>query len=252
MREQVFNIIVYLWIALAISVVPLGLVITAPYGRHRSHKWGPGIDNRAGWIIMEAASPIAFAGTMLACGGPSSPPVWLFLALWIAHYINRTLVYPMRIRTSGKFIPLAIVIASIGFNAINGWLNGYYLASPWASYPGTWFADPKFIVGLAIFVAGAAINLWADNRLIALRRNSDTGYLLPRGGLFELVSCPNHLGEIVEWAGFALMCWNLPAASFAIWTAANLGPRALSHHRWYKRQFPDYPASRSALVPFLL
>jgi steroid 5-alpha reductase family enzyme len=103
-----------------------------------------------------------------------------------------------------------------------------------------------------VFVAGAAINLWSDNRLIALRADGNQGYAIPRGGLFERVSCPNHLGEIIEWWGFALMCWNLPALSFAVWTAANLIPRALSHQAWYRRTFADYPAGRKAVIPAVL
>jgi protein-S-isoprenylcysteine O-methyltransferase Ste14 len=66
------------------------------------------------------------------------------------------------------------------------------------------------------------------------------------------VSCPNYLGEIVEWTGFALLTWSLPAVSFAAWTVANLVPRALAHHRWYRERFPDYPRRRKALIPGLL
>jgi hypothetical protein len=35
-------------------------------------------------------------------------------------------------------------------------------------------------------------------------------------------------GEIIEWTGYAIACWSLPAAAFAIMTFCNLGPRA--HH----------------------
>ena len=48
------------------------------------------------------------------------------------------------------------------------------------------------------------------------------------------------------------MCWNLPALSFAVWTFANLVPRAVSHHKWYRRTFPDYPPARRAVIPALL
>ena len=51
------------------------------------------------------------------------------------------------------------------------------------------------------------------------------------GGMFEWVSCANFLGEIVEWTGFAVACWSLPAAVFALMTACNLAPRAIHHHR---------------------
>jgi hypothetical protein len=33
---------------------------------------------------------------------------------------------------------------------------------------------------------------------------------------------------------------------------ANLLPRALAHHRWYKQRFPEYPSERKAIFPFLL
>ena len=66
------------------------------------------------------------------------------------------------------------------------------------------------------------------------------------------MSCPNYLGEIVEWIGWAILTWSLAGASFAVWTAANLAPRALSNHRWYREQFTDYPPARRALIPFVL
>ena len=99
---------------------------------------------------------------------------------------------------------------------------------------------------------GLVINWTADARLFSLPRGRDGGYTIPRGGLYELVSCPNYLGELLEWAGFALAAGSLAGASFFVWSAANLLPRALAHHAWYRSQFPDYPPSRKALVPFLV
>jgi hypothetical protein len=70
--------------------------------------------------------------------------------------------------------------------------------------------------------------------------------------MFRLISCPNLFGELIEWFGFALLCWNLPALTFFIWTAANLIPRAISHHQWYRKKFNDYPSERKAIIPFLV
>ena len=50
----------------------------------------------------------------------------------------------------------------------------------------------------------------------------------------------------------AIACWSLPALSFFLFTVANLGPRAIHYHRWYREQFADYPPQRKALLPFLL
>jgi hypothetical protein len=201
---------------------------------------------------MEFVSLVVFGGLFLSGATHKSAPMWIFFALWIAHYANRSLIFPWRVRTAGKTIPLAIVASAIGFNVVNAGLNGYYLGWLAPTYPLSWLGDPRFICGIALFFFGAATNIWADDKLIALRRDGTAEYSVPCGGLFEYVSCPNLLGEILEWFGFALMCWNLPALSFAIWTAANLIPRAISHHRWYRHRFADYPKRRNAIFPGVL
>jgi len=76
-------------------------------------------------------------------------------------------------------------------------------------------------------------------------------YGVPRGGVFGLVSCANYFGEIVEWFGWAALTWSVAGLSFAVWTAANLIPRAYAHHRWYHHTFAHYPRRRKAIIPFL-
>ena len=88
--------------------------------------------------------------------------------------------------------------------------------------------------------------------LFNLRKNGSSEYAIPHGFLFEKVSCPNHFGEILEWTGYALMSYNVAALAFAVWTAANLVPRALAHHKWYLSYFSDYPKNRKAVFPGLL
>lgn len=249
----VFDIVVLCWIALAIVLFPVQLIVTAPYGRHVREGWGPRIPNRLGWFAMETVSLVTFGALFLSGPTPKSFPMWFFFAFWMAHYANRSLLFPWRVHTTGKTIPLLIVASAATFNIVNAGLNGYYLGTLAKTYPDRWLGDARFVGGALIFLSGAALNLWSDNRLIALRRcGIPTDYVIPRGGPFELVSCPNHLGEIVQWSGFAILCWNLPALSFAVWTAANLIPRSLSHHRWYRQRFPEYPRGRRAVIPFVL
>jgi 3-oxo-5-alpha-steroid 4-dehydrogenase 1 len=70
--------------------------------------------------------------------------------------------------------------------------------------------------------------------------------------MFRYVSSANYTGEIILWCGWAMMSWTLAGLTFAIFTISNLAPRALSHHRWYRDTFPDYPKDRKALIPGLL
>jgi protein-S-isoprenylcysteine O-methyltransferase Ste14 len=100
-----------------------------------------------------------------------------------------------------------------------------------------------------LFAVGYWINRQADRTLHNLRWPGESGYRIPRGGLYRWISCPNYLGEIVEWLGWAVATWSLPGLAFAVWAIANLAPRAWAHHRWYCNYFADYPSERKALVP---
>ena len=177
---------------------------------------------------------------------------WIMWGMWIFHYVNRGLVFPLRMRTKGKMIPLLIVVFAFVFQLVNGTLNGLALGLYGQEYTVYWLAQPCFIFGCFLFFAGWAIATTSDEKLLRLRTPAETGYKIPRGGLFRWISCPNFLGEIIQWIGWSIMCWNLAALSFAVWTFANLVPRALAHHRWYRETFKDYPADRTALIPRLL
>ena len=48
-----------------------------------------------------------------------------------------------------------------------------------------------------------------------------------------------------------MLTWSPAGLVFFLWTAANLVPRARSHHRWYQERFPDYPRERKAVIPWL-
>ena len=85
-----------------------------------------------------------------------------------------------------------------------------------------------------------------------MRQPGAHDYAIPHGGGFEWVSAPNYLGELIEWSGWALATWSLAGLAFALFSAANLVPRALSNHRWYRQTFPAYPPQRKALLPFVL
>lgn len=157
--------------------------------------------------------------------------------------------FSLSITHTQEKIPLIIVWMGIVFNVVNGFFNGYYLG--FINQPQADALQWHFLCGLLLFAAGMVINIITDNKLIQLRRNGN-GYSIPQGWLFRYISCPNHFGEIIEWAGFALVAWNFPAFSFALWTITNLLPRALNHHAWYKENFDTYPKERKAVIPLIV
>ncbi|MEP7197048.1 MAG: DUF1295 domain-containing protein [Saprospiraceae bacterium] len=251
MPVQFFNNFMYVWIALAIVVLPIQFFITAPYGRHYKSSWGKAMSNQWGWVLMESVSIIGISYLFLSSSKVKSDYAWFVFILWCCHYIYRSFIFPFRTRTKNKLIPVGIVLSAIFFNVINSGTNGYYLGYL-ENYSQEWFHSIQFILGFMLFITGASINFISDNYLIHLRKEDSNSYEIPRGGLFEYISCPNHFGEIIEWCGFAILCWNLPALGFAIWTISNLIPRALSHHKWYKENFVNYPSKRKAILPGIL
>jgi protein-S-isoprenylcysteine O-methyltransferase Ste14 len=243
---------------LAFGVIALGGIVflslsfmTAPYGRHARAGWGPTVASRIGWIVMESPAVLAFAA-IYALGVDRAAPVPLVLAaLWLTHYVHRTFVFPFRMRPGDKRMPIGLLAMAIGFNCINAYLNARWI-SQLGRYSTSWLEDPRFLVGAALFATGMIVNVHSDQILFSLRKPGDVGYRIPRGGAYRLVSAPNYLGELMEWGGWAVATWSLAGLSFFLFTFANLVPRAISNHRWYKATFPDYPKDRRAVIPFIV
>lgn len=252
MSLETLYILCYIWLALAIAVHITMFFVTAPFGRHTSEKWGPMVNNKLGWFIMELPSLGIMLYYLIAGTYSFESNVWILFLCWLFHYTNRTLIYPMRIHATKKKMPLFIVLNAILFNSVNAGLNGYFLAELAATdfYGNNWLTSWNFILGAFLFLTGLIINWKTDTILIRLRKPGETGYKIPQGFLFNYISSPNLFGEIMEWTGFAIMAWNLPALTFMAWTFANLVPRAKNHHDWYLTHFPDYPKNRKAVFPF--
>jgi 3-oxo-5-alpha-steroid 4-dehydrogenase 1 len=250
MNEHLFfNWLLTGWLIIAIAIFILLFFINAPYGRYLRSGWGLKINNKLGWFIMEATSALAMA-VFFALGSPQRTlTTIIFLILWEAHYIHRGFIYPFTLRGPSKQMPVLIMTFGMTFNLLNTYLNGRYLFTLSGGYANTWLSDPRFIMGSLLFIAGYVINRQSDHILRQLRINGSNGYKIPIGGLYKWISSPNYLGEIIIWCGWALATWSLPGLAFAIWTMANLIPRARANHSWYKLQFADYPTQRKILLP---
>lgn len=211
----------------------------APYGRYVQKQWGPLIPNRYGWIMMELPAVLILPYFFYVY--QASTVAYVFLMLWEIHYINRTFIYPFRLNYS-KSMSWIVPISGFFFNTINGFINGVSLTIVHV-YETNWLWDPRFIIGVTCFVIGFVINQHSDTILLRLKKTGQ--YQIPYGGLYRWISCPNYLGEILEWLGWAIATWSWAGFAFAIWTMANLIPRAYKHHAWYQKNFPQYPKRRA-------
>jgi steroid 5-alpha reductase family enzyme len=235
---------------LALITVLLLVRVSAPYGRYERTGWGPTLPAPTGWVLMELPAVVLFALFFFTGENRSEIVPLVLLGLWQLHYLNRTFLFPVRMRARGRRMPWLIVFLAFVFNTLNAFVNAWWIGHL-GTYATSWLADPRFVVGFALFLAGWLGNIHSDDILRSLRKPGDTGYAIPSGGLFRWVSAPNYLCEIVEWIGWAVATWSMAGLAFAVYTAANLAPRALNHHRWYRERFAEYPSKRKALIPFV-
>ena len=152
-------------------------------------------------------------------------------------------------------MPVSIILMGVVFNTLNAFMQGgwiFYL-SPADRYPASWLISIPFIAGTAVFFAGMFINIQSDGIIRNLRKPGDTAHYLPKDGMFRYVTSANYFGEFMEWTGFALLTWSWAGAVFALWTFANLAPRAARIYEMYSREFPDEldTSKTKRMIPFI-
>ncbi|MDF1567142.1 MAG: DUF1295 domain-containing protein [Spirochaetaceae bacterium] len=248
--NDMYQIALIIQLAASVLVFVSLLFVSAPYGKFSRKGWGLMVNSISAWILMElpAALTIALCAWLfrstLGWG-------WVFLIIWETHYVYRTFIFPARMGSGRKTFPLSMALSAVFFNVMNGFINGAYLFRIRPLTDPSWFADPRFLAGTAMFFIGFAIHVDSDRR-IQSQKPGPGRYIIPQGGLFRWVSCPNYLGEIIQWFGWAVLTWSPAGLAFAVFTFANVFPRGLSGHRWYRDNFSDYPVGRKAVIPGLI
>ena len=100
------------------------------------------------------------------------------------------------------------------------------------------------VQGVVVFFAGNALQCHSHCILARLQariagkredrlQTTEDGYALPEGGAFSLVSCPHYLGEIVLYAGLALiLCGsNISIMVVLAWVVRSLSDCIASGYR---------------------
>ncbi|MEM7160721.1 MAG: DUF1295 domain-containing protein [Myxococcota bacterium] len=107
-------------------------------------------------------------------------------------------------------------------------------------------------IGLALWILGTVGNLHHHRLLAGLRTPGESGYKVPRGGLFGLVATPHYFLEVVGWWGFALVFHHVAAACI-VWTMMlYLAGRAHNTRKWYRERMADQlPSGWKRMIPFV-
>ena len=249
-----FNIVLIVMTVMAVVVFVSLFFVDAGYGRFYAPQWGPAIDNRLGWMLMEAPVFVAMLLLWWLSDRREDGIRLVFLLLFELHYFHRAFVFPWLMRGRSK-MPLSIIGTAVLFNTLNAYMQGGWLfyVSPVDYYSADWLTSLPFLAGTALFLFGMGVNIHSDRIIRNLRKPGDTAHYLPRGGMFRWVTSANYFGELVEWTGFAILTWSVSGAVFALWTFANLAPRAARIYNGYRQEFPEQLDTRTTkrIIPFI-
>lgn len=243
------------------ALILVGAFMTeAPYGKLGAERGGINLSPRLGWFLMELPATLSFVWFYIHGKNAQALVPMIFLGIWLVHYGNRGFIFPLLMRVAkGSKGTFSIIVVVSGWlvTTLHGYLNAVFISHLSTHITAEWLSDPRFIIGIAIYICGFLLNLQSDSiiRNLRSRQEVESGekvYRVPEGGLFKYVTNPSYFSELLSFTGFAIATWSLGAVFVLAVSAANLIPRAFQVHRWYQEKFPDYPRERKVLIPFII
>lgn len=180
-----------------------------------------------------------------------STNAFLGVVMWCYHFGRRSAESAWVHRYSKPSVPVGdVLIEYLYYWGFAAWIavsltpNVHHPANEWLTLP-----------GVLLFVVAERGNAHAHRMLRQLRPEGSKVRVIPRGFLFERVSSPHYLFEILSWVGFALVTQTWASTAFLLVGAAILASWAKARHVAYLKEFDGaegrekYPPSRRALIP---
>lgn len=98
------------------------LFITAPYGRYSTSKgWGPLLPAKLTWFLMECPNLVMatiFVLRARAEGRELSAANYILLSLFVIHYFNRAILFPLKM--NGNPMPISVMFLAMFYCSWNG------------------------------------------------------------------------------------------------------------------------------------
>lgn len=274
-NEDNFNY--YIQLGLISSFLPTFLIlffIKAYYGKffdssdnkkesnsllNNLRKFFPVIPSHISWIIQEC--PCVFITLFYLIKYQSKISILQIAVIFpfLVHYIHRSFIFPFIIHSSKNY-PLEITLMALSFCIFNSIIINRSIII-FSEYDSNDYLT--IFIGIMFTFNGMFINVYHDysmsyQRAYQNRKSKGTHYIIPRGFLFEFISCPNYFGELIEWFGFTILSGTFSGFVFFICSFANLFPRAIQYHKWYQTKFKEEFATniklkrRKAIIPLII
>lgn len=243
-----FGLVIFCFLLAIVNFI-VQVFFRIPYGKHDKGDGSLRVPQRFAFGISQFVPGIVvFTITYFLQRHYDEPVNIVMYVLFTIHYINRSVVDTIANRHSQKkvvlWIPLLAGLTTMFYHYINAQFIGE------ARFCVGYYFDPRFILGTSFFLIGFILNRVADGQLICLRTDyKDNNYQIPTGCSFLAISCPNYLGEMIEWFGWMILTWSLSGFVWFLFSASTFIPRARHYQKWYTDRFDDYPSFRKALIP---
>ena len=201
-------------------------------------------------VLSYSVTLLVFWAVLWRAAAPSDHAL-LGAALWTAHFVRRTLESAFVHRYSKPSIGASdYLVEYVYYWGFGAWI-AWSLSAPTQREP----ALALELLGLIVFALAELGNASAHRLLRNLRTAGGREKRIPRGFLFEWVSCPHYSCEILSWVGFNLATQTWAGVAFMLVSTGILAAWARARHLAYKEEFsgadggPVYPAKRRALLP---
>nr|XP_043633794.1 very-long-chain enoyl-CoA reductase [Erigeron canadensis] len=176
------------------------------------------------------------------------------LYYWCFHYSKRIMETFFVHRFSHATSPVSNVFRNCAYYWSFACYIAYYVNHPFY----TPVSDLQMKIGLGFGLIMQVSNLYCHIILKNLRSPSgNQGYQIPRGFLFNIVTCANYTTEIYQWLGFNIATQTVAGYVFLIVAISIMTNWALAKHSRLRRLFdgkegrPKYPRRWVILPPFL-
>ncbi|KAJ7971281.1 Very-long-chain enoyl-CoA reductase [Quillaja saponaria] len=175
------------------------------------------------------------------------------LYYWCLHYSKRILETFFVHRFSHATSPLSNVFRNCAYYWTLGSYVAYYVNHPLY----TPVSDLQMKIGFGFGILCQVSNLYCHILLRNLRSpDGNGGYQIPRGFLFNIVTCANYTTEIYQWLGFNIATQTVAGYIFLVVAASIMTNWAIAKHRRLKKLFdgkegkPKYRHRWVILPPF--
>jgi very-long-chain enoyl-CoA reductase len=182
---------------------------------------------------------------------PKSTTQTLAMVYWVGHYGKRIYETFYVHKFSHATMPLFNLIKNCTYYWSFAAYVGYFVNHPL-------YSDPPFLqtcIALACSLLCQVANYRCHVILSNLRKPGSTEYVIPKGFLFDYITCPNYTAEVLGWIGFTVATQTVTAGLFTLVGAAQMAQWAAGKHARLRKTFngqdgkPKYPRRWVMLPP---